>query len=120
MKKKTVIAITLLVITSLLFIINPIANATINPDEYKPKEPNRSDVDRIIEIANPIIGTIKTVGIVIAVITMAILGVKYMTGSVSEKAEYKKTMMPYLVGAIMVVAITQLLGIIIEIVNGLK
>ena len=29
------------------------------------------------------------------------LGIKYMMGSASEKAEYKKTMIPYVVGVVL-------------------
>lgn len=29
-----------------------------------------------------------------------IIGIKYMTGSLEEKANYKKTMVPYLVGCV--------------------
>lgn len=120
MKKKAIVTITILIITSLLIILNPIARATLNPDDYKPRDPNASDVSQIVKIANPIVGTIKVVGVVIAVITIAALGIKYMTGSISEKADYKKAMIPYLVGAVMVVAITQVLGIIIEIVTKIQ
>jgi len=93
----------------------------IDPDKYNPNKNGikASDVKVITDLANPIIGTIKTVGIVIAVITLILLGFKYMTGSISEKAEYKKTMIPYLVGAVLVVSITQLIGLIIEIVSSI-
>ncbi len=39
---------------------------------------------------NPILGTITVIGIVISAITLTVLGIKYMIGSVEEKAEYKK------------------------------
>ncbi|MCI9110720.1 MAG: hypothetical protein HFH47_02775, partial [Bacilli bacterium] len=46
--------------------------------------------------------------------------IKYMVGSVEEKASYKKSMMPYVLGAVMVFAITNLLGIIVNITNNLN
>ena len=49
----------------------------------------------VTDIGNKIIGVITTVGVVVAVIILLILGIKYMLGSASEKAEYKKTMIPY-------------------------
>lgn len=64
----------------------------------------------VTSIGNQIIGVITTVGVVVAVVVLLILGIKYMMGSASEKAEYKKTMIPYLVGAILIFgasAITQ-------------
>ena len=115
MKIRRIITIVML-ISTLVFIIAPISKATIDPNDYKPANPSTGDVSTIVNIANPIVGTLKVIGIVIAVITVAIIGVKYMTGSISEKAEYKKTMIPYLIGAILVVAITQILGVVIEII----
>ena len=35
-------------------------------------------------------------------IILVVLGIKYMMGSAEEKAEYKKTMIPYVVGAILI------------------
>ena len=49
--------------------------------------------------------TIQTIGgKVLSVLMLAVLGVKYMLGSSEEKAEYKKSMMPYLIGALLVFA----------------
>ena len=39
---------------------------------------------------------------VLAVIILIILGIKYMMGSAEEKAEYKKTLLPYFIGALFV------------------
>ena len=91
----------------------------INPNQFKPSGLTGSDVTTVTDKVNPIIGTIKTVGIVIAVVTLMVLGFKYMLGSVQEKAEYKKTMIPYLVGAILIVAVTQLVGLIASIMKNI-
>ena len=59
-------------------------------------------VDGINNVGKNIISVITTIGIIVAVIVLLILGIKYMMGSASEKAEYKKTMIPYLVGAVLI------------------
>lgn len=41
-------------------------------------------------------------GIIIAVIVGSVLGIKYMLGSVEEKAEYKQTLVGYLISCIVV------------------
>lgn len=122
MKKTRNIAIILTIISVLLVIISPNVKATIDPTDYDPssKLPTAEDVNKIVGLANPIIGTIKVVGIVAAVVTLAVIGIKYMTGSVEEKAEYKKTMIPYLIGAVLVVSITQFLGVVIQLVVNVK
>lgn len=119
--KITTIIIAILVIAStFLYPTCVLAKGELKPDNFKPTNPDATAVKQITDIANPIIGTIKTVGVVIAVVTLAVLGAKYMTGSISEKADYKKTMIPYLIGAVLVVGITQFLGVLIEIVTKIK
>lgn len=53
---------------------------------------------------NDIVRVITTIGVIISVIMLIILGIKYMMGSVEEKAEYKKTLLPYTIGAGLVFA----------------
>lgn len=70
------------------------------------------------DMVGGILGVVQTIGSVLAVICLIVLGVKYMLGSVEEKAEYKKTLMPYMLGAIMVFGISNLLKIVYEIATG--
>lgn len=51
---------------------------------------------------NTIISWLTGIGMAVSVIVLLVLGIKYMIGSAEEKAEYKKTMIPYLVGAVLV------------------
>ncbi len=117
MKKVSIIIITFLMIFMMLN--TSIVKATINPGDYKPGDLSNEDVNKVTSKAGPIIGTIKTLGIVISVITLVVLGIKYMTGSIEEKAEYKKTMIPYLIGVVLLVAITQFIGLIANIVSNI-
>ena len=63
---------------------------------------------------------IQTVGSIISVICLIIIGIKYMIGSVEQKAEYKKVLLPYVIGASLVFATTNLLGIIYSVITGLE
>lgn len=67
-----------------------------------------------------IMGVIQVAGVVIAVIVLMILGIKYMMGSAEEKAEYKKTMIPYLVGAILIFAATTIANVVYQFATGMK
>lgn len=49
-----------------------------------------------------VMGLVQGVGIGVAVIILVVLGIKYMVGSSEERAEYKKTFIPYIVGAVLV------------------
>ena len=72
----------------------------------------------IIKKAGEVLGWINTIGITIAVLALAILGIKYMLGSVQEKADYKKSFIPYIIGIFLLVAATTLPNIIYTITNG--
>lgn len=58
-----------------------------------------SDTKAFQDKADIVVGVIRNVGVVLSVIILIILGIKYMIGSVEERADYKKSMIPYLVGA---------------------
>lgn len=68
--------------------------------------------NELTKVGNNIVTIIQVVGIVIAVIVLLVIGIKYMMGSASEKAEYKKTMIPYIVGAVLIFAGTSLVRVI--------
>ena len=131
-EKRLLIFIILLVIMSLITIntkvyantvetINTIKIATgvIEPDDFEPSSPQQSDMDTVIEKSNNIISAIQIFGTIVSVISLMILGLKYMVGSIEERAEYKKTMLPYLIGTIIFFSVTQLLAILAAIVENL-
>ena len=49
-----------------------------------------------------IVGVLQAVGIVLSVIMLSVIGIKYLMGSAEEKADYKKSLMPYVVGAALI------------------
>ncbi len=59
-----------------------------------------------------VIGAIQAIGSILSVAILVILGIKYMMGSAEERAEYKKSMIPYLIGAILLFATPQIVGAI--------
>ena len=69
-------------------------------------------------VGNSIIGILQVVGIVLSVVILIVLGIKYMMGSAEEKAEYKKTMMPYVVGAALIFAASALAQVIYRFFTG--
>lgn len=75
--------------------------AAIDINGITPDTDTNAD-DTILSIGNTVLAIVTNVGMILAVILVAVLGVKYMMGSTEEKAEYKKSMIPYLVGAVLV------------------
>lgn len=61
-----------------------------------------ADTSGLQTVGANIISIITTIGIIVAVGVLLVLGIKYMMGSAAEKAEYKKTMIPYLIGAVII------------------
>lgn len=69
--------------------------------------------------AEKILGIIQVVGVVISVIMLMSIGIKYMLGSVEEKAGYKETFKPYLIGAVLVFSTTTIPQIIYQIAKNI-
>ena len=81
-----------------------------NPGYYSPN--SIGDEAELGKRAGVILGIINVVGVVISVITLMVMGIKYMIGSVEEKAEYKKGMGMYILGAFLVFSITTIPNIL--------
>ena len=105
MKKSIKIVSILLLVAMMLVTFAGIVNAAGNgPSDVldSMKSPDYSDQGEITTLGQRIVGIIQVVGVVIAVVVILVIGIKYLIGSAEEKAEYKKTMIPYLVGAVLV------------------
>lgn len=81
---------------------------------------NVTGQDQIKSIGQDLVGILQTVGIVLSVVILIVLGIKYMMGSASEKAEYKKTMIPYLIGALLIFAASVLANVVYQFFNSVK
>ena len=55
-----------------------------NPDHYKPTI-SQDDDKEVQEKAGIILGYINTMGVVVSVITLIIIGIKYMLGSIEDR-----------------------------------
>lgn len=75
------------------------------------------DTTKVTTIGGKIINIIQVVGIVVAIAVVLIIGIEYMTGSVEQKAEYKKVMIPYIIGAVLLVAGTSIVKVIFNTIN---
>ena len=95
-----------------------IGGQSINPGEWDPSQYREPSNGGLLESRAKIITTvIRSVGIVLSVIILMIIGIKEMTASVEEKSMLKKAMPGYILGAIMVFAITVIPTVLYEIAN---
>ena len=103
-------------VATLLLVIalgaSTVLGTTLKPGELKGTTPTSQD--DIKDLGNKIIGVLQTVGVVLAVVILIILGIKYMMGSAEEKADYKKTMIPYIIGAACIFLAPQIAGVVLS------
>ncbi len=97
MSTKTMKILTTIATILLIISIGTTMVYGLTPDQLTGTAPTD---DGIQTLGNKIIGILQTLGIVLSVVILIVLGIKYMMGSAEEKAEYKKTMIPYLIGAV--------------------
>lgn len=116
-------AIKIITIISFLIMIIVIASFNYNvfgfdPNLYKPdSKVEATGADTVESIANRVIGPIRIIANIISIVMLVVIGIKYILGSIEERAEYKKTMKPYLIGAVIVFGITNLLGVLIAVIE---
>lgn len=91
--------------------------AVVDPGTIKGSDV--AGLDSVTNVGNQIVTIVSTVGSIASVIVLVILGLKYMMGSAEEKAEYKKTLMPYVIGAALVFAASAIAGIIFSFTQNL-
>ena len=108
---KNVLRIITILMIILTVISISISSFALQPNELVGKN-NATGTTEITQVGNSLIGILQVVGIVLSVVILIVIGIKYMMGSAEEKAEYKKTMMPYVIGAALVFAASAIAGIL--------
>ncbi len=86
--------ITIAIIAFVILITSTSSFAGITPGDIKGG--NHGDID--LSFLDTITDAVRLIGTFIAVGALMIIGIKYVMGSIEEKASYKKSMMPYIIG----------------------
>lgn len=71
-----------------------------------------TDTSAANEIGATVINWIWGISIVVAVVVLMIIGLKFILGSTSEKAEYKKSLIPVVVGVLILVFATTIVKVL--------
>ena len=103
-----IVAVILLVMLAFT-IIQPVFAADINPTTIK--------VDGIQTVGNKVATVIRNFAIVIGVIMLMVIGVKYMLGSAEEKADYKKSLMPLVIGIFIVMFAATIVSFVLSAIS---
>ena len=77
-------------------------NTIEKADGFISEGSSQIDSTELQNFSNMLYNALLIIGIIIAVIVGTILGIKFMIGSVEEKADIKKLLIPYIVGCIVV------------------
>lgn len=67
---------------------------------------------RTNNIMGTVLGVVQVVAMGVAIIMLTVLGIKYVAASPNEKAEYKKGMTVYIIGAVLLFGAGLLVGLI--------
>ena len=113
MKKEVKVVLTVVLAAMLVFALAMPVFAAVDPQSVLTKvDSTATGNDQVGEMGGKIVGIIQTVGTVIAVVMLLVIGIKYMIGSAEEKSKYKETLLPYVIGAILIFAASTLVGVI--------
>ena len=120
MSKKTIrIISTIVTVALVLMLLTSTSFAAINRPGDVNTSKSLNGMNKVENAGEGIIGAIRTVGMLVSVGILMVLGIKYMMGSAEEKASYKKTMMPYLVGAVLIFGASVIAQAVFEFASGL-
>ena len=120
MKKGTkIIFSTIMIVMMVILTVAPVFAATTGAVDPKTLTgSSNANTTTMQNIGNQIITVVSVAGSIVSVVVLIVLGIKYMMGSAEEKAEYKKSMMPYVIGAALIFAASALAQVIYNFFSG--
>ncbi len=121
MKKAMKLVSILLIVLIMVSLVTPVfaaegQTAVQDPSKYTGAG-STVQTTKLDNLGQNIIKVVTTIGSIASVIVLVVLGIKYMMGSAEEKAEYKKTLMPYVIGAVFVFAASTIASVIFNFAN---
>ena len=115
-KQISKISIAILIILIIIIMKNGVF--AFDPSDYNPGTVTWDDGKDLYTKAVPIIKMLTTVGIIISVVAISIIGLKYMFGSVvDQQVKIKESLFPLMFGCFMLGGTSIILKIIIAIAN---
>lgn len=95
-----------------------IASGLIN--DLDAGNPSDATAGKVNTIVGTVITIARVVGVAVAIVMLLVVAMKYMTAAPGEKADIKKSAVVYVVGAIILFAVTGILGIINNFSSNIK
>lgn len=82
--------------------------------------PGDETAGKVNNIVTTVITIARVVGVAVAIVMLLVVAMKYMTAAPGEKADIKKSAVVYVVGAVVLFAVTGILGIINSFASNIK
>lgn len=104
MKKKNKIAVILIMLIILIasfFITNYCYADDLGLGSLNNYKGGAATPEKLSNRVGKILVIIRIIGTVTSVVMLIVIGLKFMLGSVEEKAEYKQSLKPYIIGALL-------------------
>lgn len=77
------------------------------------------DSNKLKSTSSTVVNILTVVGMIIAIIMAAVLGIQFMLGSVEEKAKVKDALIPFVIGCVVIFGAFGIWKIFINIMNGI-
>lgn len=120
MKKTMKIITILLLISTIVMVTMPVfadGPKTLIDDINTKGQVDSDNSGALVAAAGKVVSLIRTFAVIAGVVIIVFLGVKFMMGSVEEKAEYKKSFIPLIVGIVVVMAASQIATMLFGIIT---
>lgn len=111
----SVLLVTLILVTTLSNTVLASYTGIINSIDSEANNGEAKELGKIKETAAKIVKALRNISAIVAVIVITVLGIKYMIGSTEERAGYKKSFIPLIVGIVVVVAAASIASAIFSI-----
>lgn len=99
--KVVVILLMLIILIASFFITNYCYADDLGLGSLNNYKGGAATPEKLSNRVGKILGIIRIIGTVTSVVMLIVIGLKFMLGSVEEKAEYKQSLKPYIIGALL-------------------
>ena len=119
MRNKILVKIALSILILIVVIINistcfATTPANFNFDDFD-KTADASLTNPVRDAAGAILSVVRIVGTGVAIIILAVVGMKYMIAAPGDRADFKKAAIQYVIGAVIVFGASNILTILIPV-----
>ncbi len=83
----------------------------LDPDDYNTSL-QYGDASYIFSKGGNLLRILRNIAAIVAIVTITIIGVRYILGSTEQRATYKETMLPVVIGCILVGGLASILTLI--------